>query len=57
MSRSRKQHERRLLIHPLHIERIDADLRERIYLERGYSERFGVPDQQLAPHVAGLLPR
>ncbi len=57
MSRSRKQHERRLPIHPLHVERIDPDLRERIYLELGYGERFGVPDEQLAPHVAGLLPR
>jgi hypothetical protein len=57
VSRSRKQHERRLPIHPLHVERIDSDLRERIYLERGYGERFGVPDEQLAPHVAGLLPR
>ena len=29
----------------------------RIYLERGYGERFGVSDEQLAPLVAGLLPR
>jgi alanine dehydrogenase len=57
MARSQKEDERRLPIHPLHIERIDADLRERIYLERGYGERFGVPDAQLAPLVAGLLPR
>jgi alanine dehydrogenase len=57
MSRSRKQDERRLPIHPLHVERIDPDLRERIYLERGYGERFGVLDEQLAPHVAGLHPR
>src|SRR5437762_3556386 len=57
MARSRKPDERRLPIHPLHIERIDADLRERVYLERGYGERFGVPDAQLAPYVAGLLPR
>ncbi len=57
MSRSRKQDERRLPIHPLHVERIDPDLRERIHLERGYGERFGVLDEQLAPHVAGLLPR
>ena len=27
MSRSRKENERRLPIHPLHVERIDADLR------------------------------
>ena len=38
MGRSRKENERRLAIHPLHIGRIAADLRERIYLERGYGE-------------------
>jgi alanine dehydrogenase len=54
ISRSRKENERRLAIHPLHIERIEAGLRDRIYLERGYGERFGLPDEQLAPWVAGF---
>ena len=57
MSRSRKENERRLAIHPLHIERIEAGLRRRIYLERGYGERFGVPDEWLAGFVAGLRTR
>jgi alanine dehydrogenase len=57
MSVSLKDHERRLPIHPQHIERIDADLRGNIFLERGYGERFGVPDERLAPHVGGLLTR
>ena len=57
MSRSRKENEHRLAIHPLHLERIEAELRGRIYLERGYAERFGVPDDRLAPHVAGLRTR
>jgi alanine dehydrogenase len=57
MARSRKENERRLAIHPLHIERIDAGLRRRIYLEHGYGEPFGVPDEQLAGHVAGLRTR
>jgi len=57
MSRSRKEDERRLPLHPLHLERIEADLRGRIYLERGYGERFGVSDEQLAPSVAGLRSR
>ena len=57
MSRSNKKDERRLPIHPQHIERIDADLRRSIFLERGYGESFGVPDERLAPLVAGLLPR
>ncbi len=54
MARSRKENERRLAIHPLHVERIAGDLRERIYLERGYGEPFGVSDEQLARSVAGL---
>jgi alanine dehydrogenase len=57
MGRSRKENERRLAIHPLHIGRIAADLRGRIYLERGYGEPFGVSDEQLAQSVAGLRTR
>jgi len=57
IARSRKENEHRLAIHPLHVERIEAGLRRRIYLERGYGERFGVPDGQLADHVAGLRTR
>jgi alanine dehydrogenase len=57
LARSRKESERRLAIHPLHVKRIDSDLRERIYLEHGYGERFGVPDEQLGLYVAGLRTR
>jgi alanine dehydrogenase len=57
IARSRKENEHRLAIHPRHVERIEAGLRRRIYLERGYGERFGVPDGQLADQVAGLRER
>ena len=57
IARSRKDNEQRLAIHPLHVERIEAGLRRRIYLERGYGERFGVPDGHLADYVAGLRTR
>ena len=57
IARSRKVNEQRLAIHPLHVERIKAGLRRRIYLERGYGERFGVPDGHLADYVAGLRTR
>ena len=57
IAQSRKENEHRLAIHPLHIERIEADLRRRIYLERGYGERFSVPDEQLAHYVAGVRTR
>lgn len=57
IARSGKENEHRLAIHPLHLARIEPDLRRRIYLERGYGERFGVPDGQLAGQVAGLRTR
>ena len=54
---SSKENEFRLPIHPKHVERIDEDLRARIVLEHGYGLRYGVPDDQLAPLVAGLRTR
>jgi alanine dehydrogenase len=54
---SRKENEHRLPIHPLHLDRIEAGLRARIFLERGYGERFGMADAQLAPLVAGVRSR
>jgi alanine dehydrogenase len=57
ISRSRKENENRLPIHPQHFERIDPDLRRTIYLEQGYGERFGVADEQLAGFVAGMRSR
>ena len=57
MGRSRKENEHRLPIHPLHLERVDSDLRARMVLEEGYAERFGVPDSELAPLVRAILPR
>jgi alanine dehydrogenase len=54
---SRKPDENRLPIHPDHLGRIDADLRRRIFLERGYGQRFGVSDDRLAAEVGGLRSR
>jgi alanine dehydrogenase len=54
---SHKENEHRLPIHPLHLDRIEADLRARIFLERGYGGRFGIADAQLAPLVAGVRSR
>ena len=55
MGRSRKENERRLALHPRHLDRIPQDLREHIYLERGYGAPFGVSDDDLGSRVAGLL--
>ncbi len=57
MATSRKADERRLPIHPAHFERIDADLRANMILERGYGARFGVADKDLEPLVGGMADR
>lgn len=54
---SRKPDERRLPLHPLHLERIAPELRQRLILERGYGERFGLSDAQLGPLVGRLASR
>lgn len=54
---SRKENEFRLPLHPAHLHRIAPDVRERIFLEQGYGERFGVADDALLPLVAGLRSR
>jgi alanine dehydrogenase len=54
---TRKENERRLPIHPHHFDRIDAEVRARIYLEGGYGEHFGVSDAQLSGWVAGVRSR
>ncbi|HEU5143928.1 MAG TPA: N(5)-(carboxyethyl)ornithine synthase [Dermatophilaceae bacterium] len=56
-SRSRKENERRLPIHPLHLERLDAGLRQQVYLEAGYGEPFGRSDEALAALVGGVQSR
>ncbi|HVV14677.1 N(5)-(carboxyethyl)ornithine synthase [Amycolatopsis sp.] len=57
LARSGKENEFRLPVHPAHFPLVDNDLRERIYLERGYGARFGVSDEQLARSVAGVRSR
>jgi alanine dehydrogenase len=54
---SRKADEHRLPIHPRHLERIDADLRDRMFLERGYGRRHGFGDDEIEAQVAGLRSR
>ena len=57
ISRTRKENEHRLPIHPDHFDRIDADLRSLIYLEHGYGEHFGASDAQLSELTAGMRSR
>ena len=52
-----KENEHRLPIHPDHFDRVDKDVSDRIYLERGYGEHFGISDKKLARSVAGIRSR
>ncbi|MCR2786031.1 MULTISPECIES: N(5)-(carboxyethyl)ornithine synthase [unclassified Microbacterium] len=54
---SLKPDERRVPLHPGHLERIPDQLRPHVLLETGYGERFGVSDDQLRPLVGGVLDR
>jgi len=54
LATTRKADERRLPIHPRHLERIDEPLRRRMTLEYGYGERFGVTDAELSALVGAL---
>ncbi len=57
LATSSKENEFRLPIHPQHFDRIDAELRARIFLEEGYGNRYGVSNEHLATQVAGLRSR
>ena len=54
---SRKPDERRVPIHPRHLERIEPGLRARMVVERGYGMRFGVPDDVIAGLVGRMAER
>jgi alanine dehydrogenase len=56
-ARSLKENEHRLPLHPQHLGRIPDDLRERVYLEHGYGDRYGMSDDQLKGWVAGFRTR
>ena len=57
LATSRKPDEHRLPIHPSQLERIDADVRAAMTLERGYGARFGIADAELEPLVGTLVSR
>ncbi len=52
---SRKENEKRVAIHPDHIERIDAELRKRMTFETGYGLPFGMTDDTLARLSSGRV--
>ena len=54
---SLKENEQRAPLDPRQISQIDAALRERLIVEAGYGERFGVSDTQLQVVVGAIVPR
>ncbi|WP_018984723.1 N(5)-(carboxyethyl)ornithine synthase [Salinimonas chungwhensis] len=54
---SKKQDERRVPIHPEHLSRISEKICKQLIFEKGYGERFGIDDAELAAQVGGLASR
>ena len=54
---SAKENEHRLPLHPEHLARLAPEVAARTTLEHGYADRFGIGDEDLAPHVAGFATR
>src|SRR5689334_12865759 len=52
-----KENERRLPIHPRHLERLSDAQRPHVFLEEGYGANFSWSDDEMRPHVGGILSR
>jgi alanine dehydrogenase len=57
IGKSRKENERRVAIHPDHIESIPSELRQHLVFESGYGRSFGVEDEFIAGLTAGAAKR
>lgn len=55
IGKSLKENEKRVAIHPEHINRIPLKLREKITFEEGYGLRFGVDDNTIAELTSGKV--
>lgn len=54
---SKKTDERRVPIHLSHLSRIPEKLRNQLFFETGYGERFGMSDAELKAQVGGIASR
>lgn len=54
---SSKQHEKRVPIHPDHLDWIEPEVRANLFFEAGYGQRFGIDDQVIAEKTGGVFPR
>lgn len=57
IARTYKENEKRLPLHPRHLDRLSDAVRPHVFLEEGYGEPFDYSDDELRPLVGGLLTR
>jgi alanine dehydrogenase len=54
---SLKENEKRVALHPAHLNLIPAGVRRNLFFESGYGEPFGVPDEAISSQTGGMASR
>ncbi len=54
---SKKEDEKRVPIHPEHLQRIPEDIRQNLIFEKGYGLPFGIDDSEIAAQTGGIASR
>lgn len=54
---STKENEKRVALHPVHFSKFDPETRAQVFVEKGYGKQFRISDEEMRPHVAGLMER
>lgn len=57
MARQKKEDERRVPIHPEHLQRLPEGIRQKLIFEKGYGKPFNVADEEIAKLTGGLASR
>jgi len=54
---SKKEDERRVPIHPDHLQRLPENIRRQLVFEKGYGEPFNIEDDEIAKQTGGIATR
>lgn len=54
---SKKKDEKRIPIHPEHLNRISESIRKKLIFEKGYGESFNISDEEMAKQSGGVASR
>ena len=54
---SKKEDERRVPIHPEHLERLPSNIRKKLIFEKGYGKPFNIEDEEIAKITGGIATR